>query len=255
MKSVDILIRDSKIVYEEVEVNGHKGFILKPGNQQILPGCPWIWYAPTIMGSYPSSEENFWMFRQLLDAGLPICGVDVGESYGNSDGRKIYTEFYKKIVADYVFSPRPRLLPQSRGGLMLYLWAAENPDCVECIAGIFPVCDINSYPLSHPWGLPEVCDAYGMTESELRAYIQYHNPVDRMEPLAQRKIPVLHVHGDQDRSVPLENNSDALARRYCDLGGTMKVIVIKGKGHEVCPEFFQSQPLVDFLLSGGHFTI
>jgi dipeptidyl aminopeptidase/acylaminoacyl peptidase len=139
-------------------------------------------------------------------------------------------------------SERPCLLPQSRGGLMLYNWAAENPGRVACIAGIYTVCDLRSYP-----GLEKACSAYGLSAAQLQAHLAEHNPIDRLAPLAKAGAPILHVHGDADRVVPLEKNSGELARRYRALGGSMRLIVIPGKGHEVCNQFFHCQELVDFV--------
>ena len=36
-------------------------------------------------------------------------------------------------------------------------------------------------------------------------------------------------------------NSGELASRYRKLGGRMELIVVPGKGHEVCPELFRRQ--------------
>ena len=247
MKSAQLFTNNGANVALELEVMGRKGFFLKPARRPQLPGNPWVWYAPTLMGGYPG-ESNVWLITKLLDAGVAVCGMDIGESYGSPAGQKIFSEFHRRLVREHALQPQARLLPQSRGGLMLYSWAKENPEFVQCAAGIYPVCDLRSYP-----GLQEACGAYGMTEAELRTSLTKVNPIDGLEPLARRKIPILHIHGDQDQSVPLEANSGEFCRRYTALGGPMKVIVIHGKGHEECPEFHQSQKLVDFLISGGSF--
>ena len=127
---------------------------------------------------------------------------------------------------------------------MLYNWAAENPARVACIAGIYAVCDLRSYP-----GLQLACGAYGLSAAELGARLAEHNPIDRLSPLAKARVPILHVHGDADRLVPLEKNSGELARRYRALGGPMRLIVIPGKGHQVCDEFFRCRELVDFVVA------
>lgn len=119
------------------------------------------------------------MFRQFLEKGIAIAGVDVGESYGNPAGRKVLTALWEKLRKDYGLAERACLMPQSRGGLMLYNWAAENPQRVACIAGIYPVCDLRSYP-----GLDKTCGAYGMDEPALAAHLSEHNPIDRLKPLA-----------------------------------------------------------------------
>ena len=132
---------------------------------------------------------------------------------------------------------------------MLYNWAAENPGQVACIAGIYPVCDMSSWP-----GLEKACTAYGMSEGQLAAVLSKHNPIDRLGALAKVGVPILHVHGDSDTVVPLERNSAELAQRYRRLGGKIKVIVVPGKGHEVVPEYFRCRELVDFVIANARAT-
>ena len=86
------------------------------------------------------------MFERFLKAGIAIAGVDVGESYGNPKGRATYAALHQHLVEKRGLAKRACLLARSRGGLMLYSWAAENPDKVACITGIYPVCNIASYP-------------------------------------------------------------------------------------------------------------
>ena len=234
--------RDFSVV---ASVGEGKGFILLPIKETTDGSKPWVWYAPTLIGQHPD-ESHEWMFRQLLENGFSVCGVDVGESYGNPKGRQIYTELYRLVVAEYGLAPKACLLAQSRGGLMLYNWAAENSAHVQCVAGIYTVCNLTSWP-----GLAVASPAYGMEEGDLRACLAQHNPIDRLKPLAKAGIPILHVHGDADRVVPIEQNSGELVRRYKALGGCADVLVVPGKGHEVCDEFFKCEPIVAFLLHQG----
>lgn len=227
-----------------VEVGGHKGFVMEPPKPGPEGSRPWVWYAPVI-GPHPSRETD-WMFRRLFDAGIYVVGVNVGESMGNPAGRKGYSAFYEHVVREFKLEPKARLLAQSRGGLMLYNWAVENPDKVQCVAGIYPVCDLRSYPK-----LPRAAEAYGLTVAELEKVLAQHNPVDRLEPLAKARVPVLHIHGDSDKVVPLEANSKALIDRYRELGGPAEVIVVAGKGHEAVKEFFEEPRMVEFLKAGG----
>ena len=126
---------------------------------------------------------------------------------------------------------------------MLYCWAAENPKKVKCITGIYPVCNIASYP-----GLKHASGAYGLTADGLKQQLHKHNPIARLAPLAKAKIPVFHIHGDVDRVVPLELNSAAVKTRYDQLGGMMTLEIVKGQGHNMWVGWFQSQNLVDFIL-------
>lgn len=227
-----------------VDLGDHKGFVLVPPTPGPEGKRPWVWYAP-VLGNNPS-PNTAWMLRQLIADGFYVAGVNVGESMGNPAGRKGYTKFYEHVVKEFGLDPQARLLAQSRGGLMLYNWAAEHPEKVECIAGVYPVCDLRSYPK-----LPNAAKAYGMTVEELEKVLAEHNPVDRLGPLSKRKVPILHIHGDVDKLVPLEVNSGAVRDRYQALGGRAEVIVVPGKGHEAVKEFFEDPRVVAFLKAGG----
>jgi len=89
-----------------------------------------------------------------------------------------------------------RLLPQSRGGLMLYNWAAENPIAWPASPAFIPsaTCAVSRAGT----GLRRL-RPHG---AELRAHLAEHNPIDRLAPLAKVNVPILHVHGDADRVVP-----------------------------------------------------
>ena len=231
-------------------VPGGKGFVIKPDRAGPPGPRRWLWYAPTFVtatpdiGRYPNISLT-WLFTRLLEKGIWIGGVDVGESWGNSRGRKAYTRFYHDVHKRYGLSPRPCLLAQSRGGMMLYNWAVEHPHDIDCIVGIYPVTNLAGWP---DLGGEKILKAYGMSEAELRKHLGKNNPIDRLAPLARAHVPILHLHGDADKVVPLDQNTTEFARRYKALGGQMDVDVIHGKGHEEVPEFFQSQRLLDFLL-------
>ena len=128
---------------------------------------------------------------------------------------------------------------------MLYNWAVEHAREVGCIAGIYPVTNLESWP---NLGGDRILEAYGMSEAELRSHLRENDPIDRLAPLARAKVPIFHIHGDADKVVPLDQNTLEFARRYKSLGGDAEVVVIHGKGHEEVPEFFQSERLLDFLL-------
>ncbi len=236
------LVKTLPIPGEVFRVAGHTAFLIPPNDKKATEAMPWVWYAPTLPG-LPGPEEK-WMFEKFLGAGIAIAGIDSGESFGSPSGRAIYSSLYEDLVQKRGLSKMPCLLARSRGGLMLYNWAVEHPDSVACIAGIYPVCDLKSYP-----GIDKASGAYGMTRQQLTDVIAQHNPVDRVEPLAKAGVPVLHIHGDADTVVPLEANSGELARRYRHFGGEMTLIVMKGQGHTMWPGWFQCQQLVDFVIA------
>lgn len=226
---------------EVFEVAGRPAFLILPTTKSAAAPRPWVWYAPTLPG-LPAAAEK-WMFEAFLAAGIAIAGVDVGESYGSPAGRAIYSALHRELVTKRGLARRACLLARSRGGLMLYTWAAEHPHFVACIAGIYPVCDLVSYP-----GLAKACGAFEMTETQLAASLAAHNPIDRLAPLAAAGVPIFHIHGDSDRVVPLAANSAQVQQRYTELGGAMVLETVAGKGHDMWRGWFESQALVDFVV-------
>lgn len=223
---------------EALQFNGRDAFVILPPAAK--EAIPWVWYAPTLP-KLPAKEER-WMFEQFLAKGIAIAGIDVGESYGSPAGRETYSAFHDYLVEKRHFRTKPCLLARSRGGLMLYNWAVEHPGSVGGIAGIYPVCNLVSYP-----GLQKACGAYGLTAEQLGAALARHNPIDRLKPLADAKVPILHLHGDNDTVVPLGANSAELAKRYKALGGPVEIEVIAGQGHNGWSGWFNSRKLVDFI--------
>lgn len=225
---------------EVFAVQGRPAFLI-PGKE--IPGAktkPWVWYAPTLPG-LPGTEER-WMFEQFREAGIAIAGIDVGESYGSPDGRALFTAFHAELTGRRGLSAKPILLGRSRGGLMTLCWAAENADKVGGFAGIYPVCNVTSYP-----GVEKAAPAYKLTPEELTKQLAKHNPVDRLDALARAKVPFFAIHGDVDKVVPLEANSGLLRTRYEALGGTMQLIIPAGQGHNMWQGFFQCAELVAFV--------
>lgn len=229
---------------EAFRLNGQDAFVILPkalGAKNVDTKTPWVWYAPTLK-RLPGKEE-VWMFEHFLAAGIAIAGIDVGESYGSPTGNTGYDGLYKYLTKQRDFSATPVLLARSRGGLMLYSWAAKNSDKVAGIAGIYPVCNLESYP-----GLANAAGAYKMSAEELKTKLEKYNPIDRLEPLVKAKVPVLHIHGDSDTIVPIEANSAIVVERYAELGGKMDLEVVEGQGHNMWKGWFQSQRLTDFVI-------
>ena len=127
---------------------------------------------------------------------------------------------------------------------MTLAWAVENSDHVAGFAGIYPVCNLASYP-----GVAKAAGAYGMTAGMLESQLTRHNPIDRLAALAKAGVPLFAIHGDDDKTVPLEQNSGEMRRRYEMLGGRMTLVVPPGQGHNMWEGFFHCQELVDFVKS------
>jgi hypothetical protein len=87
-------------------------------------------------------------FEPLMKAGISIAGFDLGEVRGSPASSAKFTLFYEAMVKRG-YSKKPILLGQSRGGMMTLAWAFRNPDKVKAWVGIYPVCNLASWPLKN----------------------------------------------------------------------------------------------------------
>ena len=227
-----------------VTVAERPGFILLPEESNERQPQPWIFYAPTLPG-YPDDHER-WMHQQFLAAGVAVAGIDVDEAYGSPRGRELFTKFYDELVSLRGFATRPCLLGRSRGGLWVTSWAADHPERVAGIAGIYPVFDLRTYP-----GLDKAAPSYELSPAELESRLAEHNPIERLAPLIEARVPAFFIHGDVDEVVPLAQNSAEFAARYkaAGVGDDVTLLVIKGQGHNFWEGFFRCQELVDFAIA------
>ncbi|MCA9051742.1 MAG: prolyl oligopeptidase family serine peptidase [Planctomycetaceae bacterium] len=228
---------------ELFQVEGHASFLIPASQLHPQGGRPWVWYAPTLP-NLPGMAEK-WMFERFTQAGIAVAGIDVGESFGSPDGQRLYSALYKHMT-EQGYSTQPVLLGRSRRGLMTLCWAVNNPEKVGGFAGIYPVCNIASYP-----GLQRAAGAYERTAEQLQQELAKFNPVDRITSL-NSETPLFVIHGDIDTVVPLEANSGLLRQRWEAAGGKMELIVPAGQGHNMWPGFFECEKLVEFVRRNAH---
>ncbi len=226
----------------DFKTDGRACIVVSP--EKAADGNPWIWRA-RFFGHEPQADVA------MLKRGYHIAYCDVGNLFGNPQAVKHWNAFYEFLTTKHGFAKKVALEGMSRGGLIIYNWAAANPDKVTCIYGDAPVCDIKSWPggKGRGKGSPptwQAClKAYGLTEEQSVEF--KGNPIDRLEPTAKAGIPLLNVVGDADDVVPVAENTTILAARYLQLGGSIKVINKPGVGHH--PHSLKDPaPIVDFVL-------
>lgn len=186
--------------------------------QQAAEGRPWIWRA-RFFGHEPELD------LQLLDRGWHLVYCDVADLYGGPEAMRRWDAAYDFMAGKVGLSNKVVLEGMSRGGLPIFNWAARHPERVAAIYGDNPVCDFRTWPggnggkrsdadwvrLLKAWNLDETAAA---TAEQV---------VGRLEPIAAAKIPVALVLGTADEVVPPAANGEPVAKRYAELGGTVKV--------------------------------
>ena len=197
-------------------------------------GNPWIWRA-RFWGHEPQTDIA------LLKKGFHVAYCNVGGLYGAPSAVERWDRFYNHVTKEHQLSKKVALEGMSRGGLIIFNWAAKNPEKVSCIYADAPVCDFKSWPKINK----AITTAYKLTPEEAKSY--KGNPVDKLAPLAKAGIPLLHVVGDDDKVVPVSENTAVIEKRYLELKGPIKVIHKPGVGHH--PHSLKDpKPIVDFIL-------
>lgn len=222
-------------------VGEHSAFVIEP--EKRAPGNPWVWYAPTVV-NLPKSLHTFY-FEQFLAAGIAVAGYSQGEVRGSEASSSRFSAFYE-AMCERGYAEKPILLGQSRGGMMLLCWAFRNPDKVGAFAGIYPVCNLKSWPLQR--SKAAVLRDYALTEEEILARLDTLNPPRNLESLARNKVPFFLLTGDADEIVPHTENSVLVQRTYEELGGSVTVKIVPGGGHTGGAAYFEDQALADFVL-------
>lgn len=191
-------------------------------------GNPWVWKTE-FLDAFPEVGV------ELLRCGFHLVHLEVGDHFGCPKAVAHGNGMYAFLTESFGFAPKVALYGMSRGALWAYNWAVANPEKTALIYGDNPVCDFKSWPGGLGSG-PGNADSwrkclsiYGLSEAE--AAIWPWNPVDQLASLAQAGIPILHVVGDADETVPPEANSYRVRDRYRALGGTLEEIIKPGGRH------------------------
>jgi lysophospholipase L1-like esterase/pimeloyl-ACP methyl ester carboxylesterase len=231
-------------------------FIYKNRNCKIVApkivaiGQPWVWRA-RFWGHEPQTDIA------LLERGFHIVYMDVAEMYGNEASILLWNQFY-----DYMqrigMSKKVVLEAMSRGGIYAYNWALRNSNKVAAVYADAPVLDIKSWPGGFGKGPGSKSDwemfknDYNLSEDQA---INFKNsPLDNAELIAKGGYPILHVVGDADEVVPVDENTQPFETRILNAGGNITVIHKQKIGHHP-HSLANPTPIVDFILkSTGHKT-
>ena len=225
----------------EFELDGRAAKLVIPENP--AEGKPWL-----------LKTEYFWAFPSfelaMLERGFYVAYVENKTRWHHpSDdvAKHSLNEFLQKE-----FGLNSKCIPvgMSCGGLQAIYYANKFP---EDIAGLYldaPVCNFLSCPgsvgASNGNFMEEFTKNTGMTLTDL---INYRNhPIDNLDEIIKRQIPVFLVCGDSDNTVPFLENGAALYDKISNGGGKIEKIVKEGCDHH--PHGLDDpSPLVNWALS------
>lgn len=222
---------------------GNQCFVVAPHIEAV--GKPWVIRA-RFWGHEPQADID------LLEKGFHIAYCDVTDLYGSPKAVARWNSFYKRMVKAG-FQKKVVLEGMSRGGLIVFNWAAQNPEKVACIYADAPVMDFKSWPMGKGTSDGSAADtrqlmkAYGFA-NEQEALSWKQNPIDAATVIAKAQIPVLNVVGDADVVVPVAENTTIFEERLRKLGAPLTVIHKPEVGHH--PHSLNNpEPIVRFILA------
>ena len=121
----------------DFELEGRGCRVVVP--KAVADGKPWVWRAQ-FWGHQPQVDTA------LLKRGYHVAYAETGNSLGSPAALAHWDDLYEYLRFEHLFADRPVLEGMSRGGLLIFRWAAQNPDKVACIYADNPVCDFKSWP-------------------------------------------------------------------------------------------------------------
>lgn len=222
--------------------DGARCLVVEPSVEAV--GKPWIIRA------------RFWNHEPqtdiaLLENGFHVVYCDVADMYGSDKAVQRWNSFYVRM-RKAGFNKKVVLEGMSRGGLIVYNWAARNPEKVACIYADAPVMDIKSWPMGTGKSegseddTPKMLQAYGFKDKQ-EALNWKNNPIDCASVMAKYRIPVIHVVGDADQVVPVAENTAIFEERLKQLNYPITVIHKPGVDHH--PHSLNNpSPIVRFIL-------
>ncbi|MDB5015081.1 MAG: hypothetical protein JWQ25_3283, partial [Daejeonella sp.] len=223
--------------------NGRNCKIVKP--KWTAKNHPWIWRA-RFWGHEPQTDVA------LLERGFHVVYCDVAELFGNQSAINLWDDYYD-LLRKGGLSKKAVLEGMSRGAVYAYNWAAVNP---KKVAGVYvdnPVLDLKSWPGGKGKGPGSKNEwetfkqDYGFSTEE-QASSFTGSPIDKVKQIVKGKYPMLHVCGDDDELVPMEENTILFERKVKELKGNILVIHKPGFKHH--PHSLPNpSPIVDFILN------
>ena len=209
----------------------------------VAEGKPWIWRA-RFWGHEPQTDIA------LLERGFHVVYCDVAELYGNKEAISLWNSFYT-FMHQGGLSKEVALEGMSRGGIYIYNWALKNKHKVSCIYADAPVLDMKSWPGGKGKGPGSKTDwdifkkDFDLSEEEAVAF--RGSPLYKAKKIAKLHIPMLHVVGDADEVVPVDENTTPFENIVKQYGENIAVIHKPGVGHHP-HSLANPTPIVEFIL-------
>lgn len=219
-------------------------------------------YVVTVVEPLQRRSDNAWIWRteffdafayvdlEMVRRGFCLVHINLANQYGCEEATAVMKRFEDYITMQFTLNSRPVLLGFSRGGLYAVSYALACPDKTSVLYLDAPVLDVTSWPGGLGKGIgsknewEECKNLLSLSESSMDSMDEWAK--ERINRLAETKIPLVIVAGDSDEVVPYEENGARLAAAYRERGGSLLEIIKPGVGHH--PHSLEDPQLIaDFI--------
>lgn len=148
----------------------------------------------------------------------------------NDEAKASLTKVIDKVSADFQIDPtRVHMMGTSMGAGSALAYALHRPNAVRSVCAIMPMTDFAEWVKENPKYAEPLRLAYGGTALEKPEAYDVNSALKHPDALAN--IPVLLVHGMNDKSV-LPSQSEKLAAMLKAKGYPCTFIAVKDGGHK-----------------------
>lgn len=164
-------------------------------------------------GAFPGLQNEF------VRRGYTLLFIENRNRWGTPSEIEDQYEFVLYAASKLEISSKVITIGMSCGGMMSVILAAKHPEIIEGLYIDAPVLNFLSCP-ARLGDAPDVTDgmwqefenAWHMTKRELLTFRAH--PIDYFPKLIENKVKIYMAYGDSDKTVPYEENGDALEKAY-----------------------------------------
>ena len=186
---------------------------------------------------------------RLLKLGYHVAHIKTVTRWHITEDTDAQAELARYMVEKYFVSKKCVIIGMSCGGMQGIYFAARYPEYVSCMYLDAPVINLLSCPCGLGKATNDLYEGFvkdtGFTIDKLISY--RNHPLDNIDKLIEKNIPVFLCCGDIDTVVPFEENGMLLKKAYEENNCIIKTVIKKGCGHHP-HSLADNTPIIDFIL-------